>query len=51
VIDWAAIERLSGLSAWDQLGEAYDREAANIGELLLLWEYLGSYLTNIQPIV
>jgi hypothetical protein len=31
-IDWAAIEANSGLSAWDQLGESYERDAAEIGK-------------------
>ena len=31
-IDWAAIEANSGLSAWDQLGEDYERDAATIGK-------------------
>jgi hypothetical protein len=30
-IDWNAIEVGSGLSAWDQLGESYEKEAAAIG--------------------
>jgi hypothetical protein len=29
-VDWAAIEANSGLSAWDQLGESYEAEAAAI---------------------
>lgn len=32
-IDWKAIEEGSGLSAWDQLGENYETEAATIGML------------------
>jgi hypothetical protein len=31
-VDWAAIEANSGLSAWDQLGEGYERDAAAIGK-------------------
>ena len=31
-VDWAAIEANSGLSAWNQLGEAYERDAAAIGK-------------------
>jgi hypothetical protein len=31
-IDWAAIEAGSGLSAWDQLGEGYERDAAALGK-------------------
>jgi hypothetical protein len=31
-IDWAAIEANSGLSAWDRLGEGYERDAAEIGK-------------------
>lgn len=31
-VDWAAIEANSGLSAWDQLGESYERDAAEIGK-------------------
>lgn len=29
--DWAAYERGTGLSAWDQLGEGYERDAVGIG--------------------
>jgi hypothetical protein len=29
-VDWAAIEANSGLSAWDQLGESYEADAAAI---------------------
>ena len=32
-VDWEAIEANSGLSAWDQLGEGYERDAAAIGQL------------------
>jgi hypothetical protein len=32
-INWDAFESGSGLSAWDQLGEGYEIEAAAIGEL------------------
>lgn len=31
-VDWAAIERGSGLSAWDQLGAQYQAEAADVSE-------------------
>jgi len=30
-VDWKAIEEGNGLSAWDQLGESYEAEAAEIG--------------------
>lgn len=33
-IDWDAIETGSGLSNWDQLGENYERDAAEIGKFL-----------------
>ena len=33
-IEWDAIGSDSGLSAWDQLGEGYERDAASIGEHL-----------------
>jgi hypothetical protein len=32
-VDWEAIEANFGLSAWDQLGEGYERDAATIGKL------------------
>ena len=32
-VDWEAIETNYGLSAWDQLGEGYERDAAAIGKL------------------
>jgi hypothetical protein len=32
MVDWAAIEAGSGLSAWDQLGEGYERDAAALGK-------------------
>jgi hypothetical protein len=33
-IDWDLIEKMSGLSAWDKMGEAYEQEAATICGLL-----------------
>lgn len=42
-IDWDLIEKMSGFSAWDQMGEAYERKAATIGELF-------QYLENGMPI-
>ena len=32
IVDWAAIKANSGLSAWDQLGERYEADAAAIGK-------------------
>jgi hypothetical protein len=34
-VDWDALEKECGLSAWDQLGESYEAEAAGIG--VLFW--------------
>ncbi|KAF8813489.1 hypothetical protein BYT27DRAFT_7084181, partial [Phlegmacium glaucopus] len=34
VVDWDALERECGLSAWDRLGEAYEADAAQIAEKL-----------------
>jgi hypothetical protein len=34
-VDWDAVEAGSGLSAWDRLGESYEKEAAAIGKHLL----------------
>ena len=39
-VDWDAIESNYGLSAWDRLGESYDRDVAAIGMLIgLLFIY------------
>ncbi|KIM89671.1 hypothetical protein PILCRDRAFT_1994 [Piloderma croceum F 1598] len=37
-IDWATIEANSGLSAWDQLGESYEWDAAEIAEHLSAYD-------------
>lgn len=34
-VDWDALEKECGLSAWDQLGESYEADAAGIG--MLFW--------------
>jgi hypothetical protein len=34
-MDWDALEKECGLSAWDQLGESYEADAAGIG--MLFW--------------
>lgn len=34
-VDWDALEKECGLSAWDQLGESYEADAARIG--MLFW--------------
>lgn len=34
VVDWDALERECGLSAWDKLGERYEADAAGIGTFL-----------------
>ena len=40
-MDWDALEKKCGLSAWDQLGESYKAEAAGIG--VLFW------YTELEP--
>lgn len=35
-VDWDALEKECGLSAWDQLGESYEADAAGIG-MLFCW--------------
>lgn len=46
IIDWDLIEKMSGLSAWDQMGEAYEREAATTGESFQYLEPECLELTN-----
>ena len=41
-VDWDVLEKECGLSAWDQLGESYEAEAAGIG--VLFW------YTELKPI-
>jgi hypothetical protein len=43
-VDWAAIEAGSGLSAWDQLGEGYEREAAAISKHVCIHASIQLYL-------
>jgi hypothetical protein len=43
-VDWAVIEAGSGLSAWDRLGEGYEREAAAIGERVCIRASIQLYL-------
>jgi len=39
-IDWKAIEEGNSLSAWDQLGESYEMEAASIGVFFVIKLYV-----------
>ena len=43
--DWDKIEGNSGLSAWDQLGEAYEKDAANIG--VYPWQIIQTLLLTM----